>query len=430
MRGKGEGSVFKDSRGYWTGTVELPSHDGTRRRKVVRAKTKVEAVRKLRALQSELGIRGDLPTGSPTVEGWANRWLIDIEKTRRPNTAGNYRTVTRKYIIPTIGNRRLEKVTQADVRAVTSRVENEFSSTYALNVHRVLSVMLEAALREGLIGRNPAKLTPAPRKRHLDQDALTLEEAVHVLEFVSARPDGARWATALLTGARRGEVLGMEADRVGDSIDLSWQLQRLAITDRDGRPDVPADYEYRHVQGGLYLTRPKSASGWRIVPMFEPLRTILERHIATYPTADGLIFTRGNEGSNPARWGTEPRPRDPAWDTKQWREVLTASGITKDVPLHGLRHTAVDLLYLAGVPEDIILRIVGHSMVITTRGYKSGDMTRITAAMDQFGAMFSVESQRRRELPGQDTMGSAISAGPDALDAKPAVVADNLDGDI
>lgn len=401
-RGKGEGSVFKDSRGYWTGTVELPSHNGKRRRKTVRASTKPEALRKLRELQNELGHRGDLPTGSPTVEAWARRWLKDIDASVRPNTASNYRTVTLKYIVPIIGGRRIEKVTSMDVRAVSEYVREQFSSTYALNAHRILSVMLEAAVREGIIGRNPAKLTPAPKKQAVKLEALTIDEAIHLLDFVSDRPDGARWATALLTGARRGEVTGLEADRIGDHIDLSWQLLRLKLTEETGRPHVPADYEYRHVQGGLYLTRPKSSQGWRIIPMFEPLRGYLERHMATYPPAGTLIFTRGPESKDPRRWGDQPRPRDPAWDTKQWREVLAASGIDKDVRLHDLRHTAVDLLYRAKVPEDIIRSIVGHSTVSMTRSYQSGDTTRTAHALGEFGQMFSLEAQRRRLLPAQD----------------------------
>ena len=40
-------------------------------------------------------------------------------------------------------------------------------------------------------------------------------ESIRLLEHIGTKErDGARWAMALLTGARRGEVIGLEVDRV------------------------------------------------------------------------------------------------------------------------------------------------------------------------------------------------------------------------
>ena len=55
---------------------------------------------------------------------------------------------------------------------------------------------------------------------------------------------------------------------------------------------MPGDFELRHLSGGLYLTRPKSDAGRRVIPMFEPLRTILDRHMAATSNDYGLLFTR------------------------------------------------------------------------------------------------------------------------------------------
>jgi integrase len=101
------------------------------------------------------------------------------------------------------------------------------------------------------------------------------------------------------------------------------------------RLDLPADYEYRLIDGGLYWTRPKSSAGWRVIPLVEPLRSILERHIAAQPENPwNLVFTWTNDKG-------ERRPIDPDADTRLWRRVLAETGIDKDIPLHGLRHTAV-----------------------------------------------------------------------------------------
>jgi integrase len=398
MRGKGEGAIFrvpkdrKQPLKYWQASVELPSHDGTRRRVILRKKNKTELIELMEEKKKELRARGDLPTKSQTTQQWFTYWLEQIVvKEVRPKTVGGYRSVVNGHIIPTIGSVKLDKVTPAHIRRVHDRIiEKGLSSTYALNAHRVMSASFEIALREGRIGRNPAKLTTAPRKAVAALDVLDLAEGMQVLEHVAKDPlMGARWATALLTGARRGEVLGLERDRVTDVLDLSWQLQRLAVTDKIGVPDVPADFEYRHLTGGLYLTRPKSSAGWRIVPLVEPLKSILNRYLdATEPNHYGLVFT------------TNGNPIDPDQDTANWRRVLKTTGIQKDVRLHDLRHTAVDMLYLAGVPEDLIMEIVGHSTRAVTRGYKArANRERLTAAMEQMSALFTRPDGENLDTP-------------------------------
>lgn len=403
MRGKGEGAVYRVPADkskplkYWTGAIELPPHDGKRRKVTIRRKNKAQLLTELDQARENLKLRGDLPTKNQTVEQWLTYWVEQIAaKEVAPNTVAGYRSIVYNHLIPAIGPVKLNKLTPAHLRRVYDTMLGAgLSSTYALLAHRTMSKSFEIALREGRIARNPAKLLSPPRKAVAPQEAFDVDEAIGVLEHVAQDPHmGARWATALLTGARRGEVIGLEVDRVTDVLDLSWQLQRLKLTTVDGKPEVPADYEYRHLTGGLYLTRPKSSAGWRIIPLFDPLKAILQRHIAAMePNAYGLLFT------------IDGRPIDPDRDTKNWNAVLAASGIEREVVLHGLRHTFVDLLYLAGVPEDIITEIVGHSSRTVTRGYKSrgtANRLRLDDAMERFSALLTTPADGRSETPALD----------------------------
>lgn len=415
MRGKGEGSVYKDkATGLWTATIELPSIDGKRRRKKIRRKVKHDVLDELARLRKELRDRGDLPSSDQTVEQWFRHWLPLVQHEVRPNTFTNYEVVARKYIVPVIGKVRLEKVTTSHVRRVTGwMLDQGLSSTYAQNAHRVMSTAFQAAVRENRVSRNPAKQTRAPRRDVVRLDVLTTPEARAVIRHVTRRdadghvedPLGARWATALLTGARRGEVLGLEVDRVTDVLDLSWQLQRIpwshgCSVDCGGsrgadcparRIEIPRDYDVRQLEGGLYLTRPKSRSGWRIVPLVDPLRSILLSHVAEYPPGPhGLLFS------------VDGHPIDPAADSRNWRAVLTELGIEKPVRLHDLRHTTADLLYEAGVPEDLIVYILGHSTRHMSRSYKSrGTSERLVLAMESLSELVTqVEPADRRRAIG------------------------------
>lgn len=371
-RGKGEGSITRRKDGMYMGRIELPSRDGTRRRKYLYAKTKTELLRKMQETKRLLEHSGDIPTASTTVTAWLDYWMQEVAvKTRRPKTVASYRSIV-TIVTNTIGHTRLDKVTAATIRKVFTVMEADgLSSTYQRNTHAVMSAAFRDAEREGRMKRNPVELVDAPRKAVTHLEALTLDEAVNLLAVFADDPEGALWATFILTGARRGEVLGLEWDRVGDVLDLSWQLQRIT-----GGQSLPHGFEYRHLTDGLYLTRPKTKAGWRIVPLVDPLKSILERYRdTTPPNPHGLLFTRNG------------RPYDPDYVTKMWPAILDAAGITKKVRVHDLRHTTVDLLYAAGVPEADILEIVGHSSRAMSRAYKSkGDIDRLRASMLQLSA--------------------------------------------
>lgn len=389
-RGKGEGAIFQRNppHGLWVARIELPSAPGKRRRKEITAKTKDLLLQKLAEPRKQFYIHGDLPSASQSLETWLTYWLDNVAVKRvRPNTFAGYRSVINRQIIPSIGKIRLDKMKPAHIRRLHDDVlATGATSTYALNAHRILAKALTDAQSEGLMMTNPAKLTDAPRKDRPDLNALTVAEAIAVIRWTVPELDGesetynhdpVRWATYLLTGMRRGELLGLEVDRITDVIDLSWQLQRITDVSR-----APRDYEYREIVNGLYWTRPKSSAGWRIIPLVDPLKTILERHLErAEPNPYGLVFTKGG------------LPIDPDTESSAWPAWLTASQISpKKVRLHDLRHTTVDLLLEAGVPEDVVMEIVGHSVRTVTRGYKSRtNLVRRTEAMKQLSALLTAD---------------------------------------
>jgi integrase len=371
VRGKGEGGIYQRADGLWAASIELPSHDGKRRRKVITSKSKAKVIQGLTKMRRSLEQSGDLPTASMTVAQWLDYWLREIAvKNRRPKTLEAYRSAIKTRIVPVIGNVRLDKLTPQNIRKVTSLTEAEKSSTYARNVHAVMSAAFKDAEREGRIPRNPVELVQAPLKAVTNLHALTPDEAIALLDVFKDDDEGVLWATFILTGARRGEVLGLEWNRITDEIDLSWQLQRIT----EGQT-IPAGFEYRHLSDGLYLTRPKTRSGWRVIPLVDPLKGILDRYRDRSRQNDyGLLFTRENG-----------QPIDPDHATKTWPRILEAAGISKHVRVHDLRHTTVDLLYAAGLDEDDIKAIVGHSSRAMSRSYKSkANQERLRASMVQF----------------------------------------------
>lgn len=385
-------SIYRDSRGYWAAQVELPpSSDGTRRRKFIRRKSKSDLLDALDEAKAEVRAHGDISTSSPTVSAWATYWLTEVAaKTRRPKTYTSYRAIIENHVVPTIGSTRLDKLTPVAIRKVLAKMETAgLSSTYRRNTHAVMAAMFADAERDGKIKRNPTELVIRPRRAVVDLEVLTVAEAQRLLNTFEESPDAFMWATFILTGARRGEVIGIEWDRVHDDVDLSWQLQRLDYAHgcrgrcNEQRPsqcpkrrfDVPDGYEHRQLHGGLHLTRPKSRAGWRTIPLVDPLRSILETWRETAPENPwGLAFTTEYRGA--------VTPIDPDQATSMWNATRDAAGITRPVRLHDLRHTTVDILDAAGVGMDTIMDIVGHSTRAMSREYRSkANRDRIREAM-------------------------------------------------
>lgn len=421
-RGKGEGTWYqRSSDGMWVGSIDLERIDPKkRRRKVVVAKTEAQVKEKLKLAKQEVAKNPRMTTSSVTVETWLDSWFKEIAlKKIRPRTAATYRSQIEEYIKPSIGKVRLDKLTDQHVIRMHDyiTVTKGLSSTTALQAHRILAVALKYAVRRRLITDNAATLTDAPQRARQEPVILTAMHGTKVLQTVADDRLGSRWAAALLTGARQGELLGLTIDRVTDVLDLSWQLQRFSWEHGCGAKDkygnypcggrgtdcpkrkvtLPASSESKYLEGGLWLSRPKSSAGWRIIPLVDPLKSILERRIASMgdePNPYGLVWTsdrKQSKGGHRELLPLDGSPIDPSRDNKAWHDVLDRAGVP-DARLHDARHTTASMLLAAGVPEAVIMKILGHSSYAVTRGYQNIDREQLRQAMTAMSAL----------LPGTD----------------------------
>ncbi|MET0716230.1 MAG: site-specific integrase [Mycetocola sp.] len=426
-RDKGEGTIYKrKSDGMWCASLDLEPINGKRRRKVVLARTEAEAKLKLKEVKRKLAKDGDVITGNMTTAAWLNVWFETIAlKKIRPKTAATWRGLIQNHMIPSIGKVQVAKLTPAHVRKMHAAIMDKgLSSTTALQAHRVLTTALKYALRDKKVTENVATLTDAPKKAKSELAVLTAMDGVKVIQSVADDRLGSRWAAALFTGARQGELIGLEIDRIvtlydedlGREItclDLSWQLQRLSwehgcgkptgtevVKGKDGKPDrirntftcgrvrgadcikrkltAPADWEHRHLRGGLWLSRPKSSAGWRIIPLVEPLKGIIERRMQ-------IAQAEGNKYG--LLWTDEHgQPLDPKYDNYAWHDILDAAGV-KQARLHDARHTTASLLLAAKVPEMIITKILGHSSYATSKGYMNVDIMQLDSGLSRMSAL-------------------------------------------
>lgn len=372
-RAYGSGSVSqRASDGLWVGILEAGwTAKGTRRRIRVAAKTKAEAQRRLKERQREIAAHG-LPAAGisarATVKSWATDWLELTQRTLRPMTWKTNKGCVDKWIVPTIGTKKLTTLTPADLRAVANAQRDAgLKPSSTLRTHAVLAKMLKAASSEGHLIPGNVLTAARPQTNESDRGAIPRPDALAIIKAAGQLPDGSRWLVGILEGLRQSEVLGLTwaaVDLDARMADVSWQLQSLPWADRKaGILRIPDGFECRQVWKSFHLVRPKTESGKRLVPLVAPVVAALRewRPLAPVNPA-GLIWPRPD--------GT---PRPAKLDGEQWRAIQDAAGVKHSSGRyysgHEMRHSCATLLREEGIDTTVIKAIMGHATVLSTKAY-------------------------------------------------------------
>ncbi|HEY8301323.1 MAG TPA: hypothetical protein VIG48_05460 [Jatrophihabitans sp.] len=141
-----------------------------------------------------------------SVGEWAQQWL-DGQAQLKPSTRDRYAGLLRGHVLPTWGTVRLAAVSHADIQSWVGRLTRERSASTARKAHRVLSLVLSQAVRDGRIGRNPALGIALPRETPAQRRYLTHEQ-VHALA-AAAGTDGVTILVLAYTGLRLGELTAL-----------------------------------------------------------------------------------------------------------------------------------------------------------------------------------------------------------------------------
>lgn len=372
---------WDEARKTWVCTIDLGRKpNGKRARKVIQNKDRNALIRARREFVRAIEDGTYSPGRAPTVAVWFKHWLDVIAADRvRPSSLENYKSFLRCHI-KHIGARKIDALTPDDIRFMHEKMRESGASPRTIRtVHVVLSKSLKDAVREGVISMNACDRMENPRGAVQNpREAFTKAEVDAILK--TAKGDGprwfSRWAMALMLGARQGECLGLEWERVNLAdglVDISWQVQRIpwrhgagctcgsgvrAMACPHREPDISDDFEVRPCHKSIWFTPPKTSSGVRLLPIPRPLLVALREYAEQLGgSPKGLVWTddRG-------------RPVNRHSDIDAWRDLCRRAG-ARELTLHSARHTCVSALVSQGVPQEVVVKIVGHSSFLSTQNY-------------------------------------------------------------
>ncbi|WP_326836005.1 site-specific integrase [Amycolatopsis rhabdoformis] len=274
-------------------------------------------------------------------------------KTTDPYMAG-----WRKRVVPSLGHLPVSMITNGAVdRAVHAWIADECSRSTVKNSIAVLVRVMEQAVRDELIDRNPARVTGWQQEYKRAEDELddprslalpdwfaltTLADALVERSSGEYRGWGEVVLFAASTAARIGEVSGCRVRDI-DTTEWTWTVRRQTTPSPGGLVDKG--------------TKGKRA---RTVPLIEDIRELVERRIALADRdPDGRLFT----GPRGGRITTAVLR-----DATSWDEVVSKLGY-EHLRRHDLRHTGLTWMADAGVPVHHLRKIAGHGSLTTTQRY-------------------------------------------------------------
>lgn len=382
-RGRGEDSIYFEG-GRWRGAVSLGyGPDGRRQRKKVSGVAKAEVVRKMRELRAELDAGLPVPDDRLTVGKFLDRWVVrNLPNQVSGRTLDYYANTARLHLVPALGRIVLRKLSVDDVESLLAYKREQGYSANSLRIMRqTLRRALRQAEREGLIVRNVAALSTAPRVAGSTEGrSLTVEQARVLLDAVKGTRHEALFTLILAFGLRRGEALGLHwsgLDLTTATLKVTHGVKRATVRDGSGGRTrvVLGELKTTKSRRTLFLT-PELVEVLRRQRVFQAQ----ERITLGEAWQDlGLIF--------PSEVGTV---MDPDNISHMFSRICQRAGLGH-WHLHELRHSGASLMLAQGTDLYVVSEVLGHSSVAITKdvyGHLVEGQKRAAAAL-MSAALFS-----------------------------------------
>jgi integrase len=279
-------------------------------------------------------------------------WLESKKRQVRPATYQQYALLSGIYILPRLGRIMLRELNSGQVQAFYDRLSAAGKGSRTIRVvHIILHGCLERAKQLGLVYKNPTEFCSLPRQVEKDLKVWDEIQVSQFLNFMRGQKNENLYHTALATGMRRGELLGLQW------IDIDWIKSQIMVRRECFHP----------VGGGFIFQSPKTKLGKRTIQVGQG---VIDRLRAQLQIVDDLRKKAGVTWQDhdlifPSLVGT---PLQPSRLSREFPGLARKAGLPV-IRFHDCRHTAATIMLSHGIPPVIVAGMLGHSISILLNTY-------------------------------------------------------------
>ncbi len=284
-----------------------------------------------------------------TFAAYSRVWFAGLAV--RATTLANYESHYRKHLEPAFGTQRIDRITRQQVLAFLAEMRGKgLAASTVRGIYNQLRTIFRSAVHDRVLVASPCyKISlPKPPPKKL---AFLAPEQVQALLGSACPRDYAVLATAVGTGLRQGELLGLTLDAVDlDRGELTVERQMM----------TPPTAGQPHLTNEL-----KTPAAHRVVPLPSFVIDALRTHLASYGTGTGGLLFANPKGTG---W------RRGSFNDSVWKPALRRAGLPSGFGMHACRHTYASILIAHGQNALVVMARLGHAS--------------ITETMDTYGHLF------------------------------------------
>ena len=347
-RANGEGNIRKRKDGRWEGryTAGRDPETGKAIYKNVLGKSQAEVKEKLKQALETAKKLDFTKAGQYNVGQWLDLWLEDYAKLKvRPSTYKTYQGFIKHHVKPNIGSISLLKLTTMDLQKMykklleSGRVDRTeakdkpkgLSTKTVRNIHQMVSSALRFAMEQKLIPENPATRCALPKVERKEMKTLPMDQLNAFFDEAKRTGVFELYYIDLLTGLRRGELLGLKWD------DIDFKNGILHVRRQVMR------------QEGKMVEAPlKTKNSYRSIAIPADAVEVLKMQRDKIGTSSEYVFPSPTGG---------PMSSDSVLHMLQ--RVLKRAGLER-IRFHDLRHTFATLALQNGIDVKTVSSMLGH----------------------------------------------------------------------
>ena len=291
---------------------------------------------------------------TPSTEAFLREWIRGKELNRSESTAIRYRGIVKGFLkgLGAKTTRPLAAIAPSDIRSfLESRMKEGCSPSTVAVDGKALRGAFNQALKQGLLPNNPVDAVELPTRAPVKRKTFTPAE---ISILLNATED--EWSTLILIGYYTGARLGDCTKMRWDGVDLTARTLTYKVQKKGGEEHI------------------------------SPLHPHLEAHLVSLASQDEPaeyvmpgMATKVTGGRHGLSEGFKRIMRRAGLDLQ-----TVKGGGKRNISrrtFHSLRHSFTSELANAGVPEDLRMKLTGHSSKGMHRGYTHHDLTTLSKAL-------------------------------------------------